>query len=148
MFSQTAEYALRAVVWLADQTESGPFGHHRIAAGTQVPATYLAKVLQELAKAGIVRSHRGVRGGFSLAQPPENLTVLDVIQAVDPIQVITTCPLKLPNHSHKLCGLHARLAVASHQFLGVLQQSTIKEMLSVPAHPHPLVDSAEEPTEA
>ena len=54
MLSQTSEYALRAVVWLADSPGSKPVGVQPIAAGTQVPASYLPKVLQGLTRAGLV----------------------------------------------------------------------------------------------
>ena len=104
MFTQTSEYALRAVAWLAGH----PGDVHttgEIAEGTQVPTSYLSKVLQTLARAGIVRSQRGLGGGFSLARTPEELTVLDVIESVDPLPRIDHCPLAVPCHEEELCSL-------------------------------------------
>jgi Rrf2 family protein len=60
-----------------------------------VPAGYLSKVLQSLGRAQLVNSQRGLHGGFTLARAPSELTVWEVIQAVDPLQRIRSCPLGL-----------------------------------------------------
>src|SRR5579871_6722562 len=80
MFSQTAEYALRAVVFLASQ-EGKPRTTQEIALATKVPIGYLSKVMQGLGRKGLVHSQRGLHGGFTLARSAEELTVLDIIQA-------------------------------------------------------------------
>ena len=108
MFSQTVEYALRAVVHLADKSPEGQTTS-QIAAVTQVPPAYLSKVLQGLRNHGIVNAQRGVGGGIRLAKAPEELTILDVVNAVEPIQRIETCPLKLASHGKNLCPLHTRM---------------------------------------
>ena len=96
MFTQTVEYALRAVVHLAAQGPSA-CTTEQIAKATKVPQAYLSKVLQALSRAGIVRSQRGIGGGVALAKTPEELTILEVVNAVDPIRRITKCPLGLPD---------------------------------------------------
>lgn len=73
MISQTAEYALRAIVYLAMNPDSA-FTTQQISATTKVPAAYLSKVLQSLAKAGLVKSQRGLGGGFVLTKSPENIS--------------------------------------------------------------------------
>jgi Rrf2 family protein len=78
MLSTTAEYALRAVVWLAAQDASACTAE-QVSRATEVPGPYLSKVLQTLGKAGIVRSQRGLGGGFALNVEPERITVLQVI---------------------------------------------------------------------
>ena len=141
MFSQTQEYALRAVVWLAQHPDSGPVGHQRIAEDTTVPASYLSKVLQALARAGVVNSKRGIGGGFQLARDPDELTVLEVVNAVDPLRRITTCPLGLKTHQHKLCPMHHRLDEALGLVEEALGNSIISELLSAPDRPIPLVET-------
>ncbi|MEN0111603.1 MAG: Rrf2 family transcriptional regulator [Planctomycetota bacterium] len=106
--SQTAEYALRAVVWLA-QKPGQPQTTQQLADGTLVSASYLPKVLQPLGRAGILTSQRGVNGGYTLDRDPTELTALEVINCVDPIQRITRCPLKLAGHAGMLCPLHRML---------------------------------------
>src|SRR5688500_1853281 len=89
MFSQTAEYALRVIAHLAG-TGAEPATIRQVAAATRVPEGYLAKVLQCLSRAGLVHSQRGPHGGSVLARAAEQITLYDVIQAVDPIPRITT----------------------------------------------------------
>ena len=127
MISQTAEYALRAAVFLA--AEGGAARTvQQIAAVTKVPAGYLSKVMQGLSRAGIVHSQRGLHGGFTLLIPPEKLTVLDVVQAVDPIRRIRSCPLGLTGHI-SLCPLHRRLDQALLSVEEALRKSTLAELL-------------------
>ncbi len=130
MFTQTAEYALRAVVYLASEGRASRTVRE-IAAVTRVPAGYLSKVLQALGRARLVRSQRGLRGGFALAVPPEKLTVYDVVQAVDPIRRIRSCPLGLKGHVN-LCPLHRRLDAAIATVERALQQSTVAELIAEP----------------
>src|SRR5688500_18425259 len=83
MISQTAEYALRAIVFLA-RRPGGAHNVEEIAGATKSPADYLSKILRQLARAGFVRGQRGLNGGFSLARPAHEISVLDVVHAVDP----------------------------------------------------------------
>lgn len=138
MFSQTSEYALRAVVWLAGQPAGAIYGARVIAEETQVPASYLAKIMQQLVQAELVSSHRGVAGGFRLESAPDELRVLDVVNAVDPITKFTTCPLKLRNHAKRRCSMHARLNHAIEDVETALAASTIADILSDDSRPRPL----------
>ncbi|HEX7376156.1 MAG TPA: Rrf2 family transcriptional regulator [Pirellulales bacterium] len=130
MISQTAEYALRAIIHLADRNDA-PQTTQQIAEVTCVPAGYLAKVMQGLSRAGLVRAQRGLHGGFTLAVSAETLTVLDVVQAVDPIDRITHCPLGIEGHQ-TLCPLHSRLDNAAAMVEKALGASTIAELLLEP----------------
>src|SRR5438045_8564292 len=95
MFSQTTEYALRAMVHLAANTDQ-PQTNLQIARATRVPPPYLSKVMQNLTRAGLVHPQRGLPGGFTLSRPPDRLTIYDVVQAVDPIRRIDVWPLAPP----------------------------------------------------
>jgi len=108
VISQTTEYALRAVVWLAANPEK-PLTAQQIAEATRVPAGYLAKVLQGLSRAGLLHSQRGLGGGFTLARAPSSLTMWEVVQAVDPLKRIHECPLGFEAHGATLCPLHRQL---------------------------------------
>lgn len=139
MFSQTAEYALRVVAYLA--AAGGKAATTReIAAGTRVPVGYLAKVLQSLSKAGLVRSQRGPNGGSVLARPAEGMTIYDVVQAVDPIRRITSCPLGLKSHGAALCPVHRRLDDALALVEQAFRSSTIAGLLAEPSRSKPLCD--------
>jgi len=131
MFSHTAEYALRAVVFLAEG-KNGRYTTQTIAAATRIPPRYLAKVLHNLARAGVLRGQRGLNGGFSLARDAALITVLDVVQAVEPVRRIHTCPLDLEAHRSRLCPLHTRLDESLALIEENLRKSTIAELLTRP----------------
>ncbi len=139
MFSNTVEYALRAVVHLAYEAPDARTTA-QIAEATQVPKDYLSKILQGLAKKGIVSTQRGIGGGVSLARDPAELTILDVVNAVEPIERITTCPLGLKTHGVRLCPLHRRvddaLALVEKAFGG----TTLAEVLAEPSESVPLCE--------
>lgn len=139
MFSQTVEYALRAVVYLA-QNREGASATEQVAEATKVPPAYLAKVMQGLVRGGIVVSRRGVGGGVALARKPEELTILEVVNAVDPIVRIRTCPLELSTHGSNLCPLHRRLDNALAMVEEAFRATTLAEVLSIPGESVPLCD--------
>ena len=127
MLSQTTEYALRIVVYLAS-LDGKPATISQIAAATQTPQGYLAKVLRNLALAELVRSQRGLGGGSVLARPAKSISVLDVVQAVDPIRRITKCPLNIKSHAANLCPLHRRLDDAIAMVEKAFARSSIAEL--------------------
>jgi Rrf2 family transcriptional regulator, nitric oxide-sensitive transcriptional repressor len=137
MISQTAEYALRAIVFLAVDEHNAQVTQE-IARRTHVPAGYLSKVLQSLSRAGLVTSQRGLGGGFALAKPPKEITIYEVIQAVDPVQRIRACPLKLVAHNVHLCPLHKRLDQAMALVEKSFRESTVAKMLTTPGKSRPL----------
>jgi Rrf2 family protein len=85
MISQTVEYALRAIVMIAQQ-DGRPCTAKEISATTQVPGPYLSKLMQGLVRGGIVKSQRGLHGGFTLVKDPKQLTLWEVVDVVDPVQ--------------------------------------------------------------
>jgi Rrf2 family protein len=139
MFSQTVEYALRAVVHLADQSPS-PQTTDQIATATLVPKAYLSKVIQGLCRANIVHSKRGLGGGIALVKSPSELTILDVVNAVEPIARIRQCPLGLKTHGVRLCPLHKRMDNALASVEAAFRQTTLAEVLAEPTNSHPLCE--------
>ena len=127
MLSKTAEYALRAIACMGgrDQALSSA---DVLAEKTKVPRRYLHRVLQDLAVAGLVNSRPGPGGGYELARSVAEITILDVVNAVSPLERIRSCPLGLETHT-MLCPLHAELdrayAATEAAFAGV----TIKDVL-------------------
>jgi Rrf2 family nitric oxide-sensitive transcriptional repressor len=146
MISQTAEYALRAVVHLASADKA--LTTERIAEGTSVPAGYLAKIMQALARAGHIKSQRGLHGGFTLLSDPKVLSVYDIIQIFDPIVRLDGCPLGISEHGTNLCPLHRaldnQLASMERTFKGMTIRGLLNDRKnpSVPLCPFPRVASA------
>jgi Rrf2 family transcriptional regulator, nitric oxide-sensitive transcriptional repressor len=127
LITQTVEYALRAAVWLADQQASRTT--QQIAEATQVPPSYLSKVLQGLARAGIVQGQRGLGGGFTLARSPAKITILEVVEAVEPIGRIERCPLGIPSHV-RLCPLHRKLDDALAHVARAFASTTLADLIA------------------
>ena len=131
MISQTAEYALRAIVFLGHQAGE-PCTTAQLADEIDAPPSYLAKVMKGLTRAGIVGSQRGIHGGFMLARDPEDMTVLEVVNAVDVFHRIPQCPLGQPAHTSGLCPLHRRMDNVMAAAEKALEQTTIGEVLDEP----------------
>ena len=132
MFSQTTDYALRAVSYLAncaDHASTIPLMAEAIA----VNVPYLRKVVAKLSDAEIVESHRGKGGGVHLAVDPQELTLLEVVNAVSPVERITSCPLGQPDHV-KLCALHTELDEMIGQIEQLLASRTIGQLLTQRRH--------------
>jgi Rrf2 family protein len=127
MISQTAEYALRAMVALA--TSRNALTSREIADDAKVPLDYLAKVLRLLARAGLVHAQRGRGGGFQSTRPTNQLTVLEVVSAVDPVQRIKTCPLGLAAHGENLCPLHRAIDDAARSVEEAFRATTIHSLI-------------------
>jgi len=105
-----------------------------------VPEGYLSKVLQALGRGGIVTAQRGLHGGFVLDPAPEQLTIYDVVSAVDTVQRIRSCPLGIESHGARLCAVHRRLDDALALVEGVFRNSTIAELLAEPTDSTPLCE--------
>jgi Rrf2 family protein len=136
MFSQTVEYALRAIVYLAG--EGAARTTQQIATVTKVPPAYLAKVLQNLSRHDLVRSQRGLHGGFALGRSATDLTIWEIVQAVEPIRRYQECPLELEAHRGKLCPLHKKLDDALADIERAFRESTIADILAEPTTSKPL----------
>jgi Rrf2 family protein len=139
MLSQTVEYALRTAVHLAASAPASSTTA-QLAEATKVPPAYLSKVVQCLVRAGIVHSQRGSGGGVSFAADAQSLTVLDIVNMVEPLQRIRSCPLGLATHGKKLCPLHRRLDAALAQMEEAFGATTLAEVLADPSYVRPLCE--------
>lgn len=144
MLSLTTEYALRAVVCLADDAPRAKTTQ-QIADASHAPAGYLSKVMQMLGRAGIVTSQRGMGGGFVLARDAADITVEAVVSAVDPLPRIRACPLGYAHPDGGLCALHCRLDSAMEHMEDAFRAHTIAEMLIAENGALPMRDHAGPP---
>jgi Rrf2 family protein len=141
MISQTVEYALRAIVTIAQQ-DGRACTSKEISATTQVPAPYLSKLMQGLVRGGIVRSQRGLHGGFVLTRDPKELTLWEVVDVVEPFQRIRSCPLGIASHAGTLCPLHRSLDNVMATTERMFREMTVAQMLAQPGTVSPLCDSS------
>ena len=140
MLSKTADYALRTVAALAGSAESAQSAD-ALSEQTKVPRRYLHKGLQDLVVAELVRSRPGPGGGYSLALSPDKISILDVVNAVAPLERIRHCPLGLPSHT-SLCPLHRELDKAYAATELAFSRVTIGELLRSATGIVPLCDVA------
>ena len=130
MIPRTAEYAIRAVVFLASRHEQA-FPSHDIAKATGVPPGYMSKVLHALAKVGFVSSQRGAGGGYVLTANPGRLTLLEILIAMDP----TFEPMRgsadkvEANLDEEPPTMRVRLGRAVSQLFAVLDTTTIADVV-------------------
>ena len=107
IYSRSAEYAVRAVTHLAGLAPLEFAMAKTIAKETGVPAHFLAKLLQDLARDGFLKSSKGPGGGFRLAQAAEEISLLRIVEAVDGAGRYDRCPAGLERCDDKaLCGMH------------------------------------------
>ena len=137
MLSQTVEYALRAIVWLASKHPDAQTSD-QLAEVTHVPLAYLPKVMLGLNRSGLINSQRGPKGGFRLTRDPGDITLLDIVNAVEPIPRISECPLKIKSHNGILCPLHQHLDNAYAMVEEAFGSTTLTDILSETTNSIPL----------
>lgn len=140
MFSQTTEYALRAMAVLALSPDE------RVASGalaerTQAPIDYLSKVLQSLAGAGLIEGRRGVGGGYRVSRPPQDIQLLDIIRAVGTLDPIRECPLGLKSHGANLCPLHRKMDEAIRTLIDQFSGISLADLMHQPGASTPLCEA-------
>ena len=138
MLSKTAEYALRTMACLAGEAERAKSADV-LCEQTKVPRRYLHKVLQDLVRADLVYSRSGPGGGYSLAREADAITILDVVNAVAPLERIRHCPLGLPSHT-SLCPLHKELDMAYAATEAAFARVTMGQLLRSDSRIIPLCD--------
>ncbi|MBC7390863.1 MAG: Rrf2 family transcriptional regulator [Opitutaceae bacterium] len=129
IFSKTCEYAMRAVFFIAHRTTSGErVGIKEIANGINSPEHFLAKILQDLSKRGLVQSAKGPKGGFYMDKVTLNRRLSEVVEAVDGNGIFTGCGLGLSHCSESNpCPLHHEFKGIRNQIHEMLLKTTIEE---------------------
>lgn len=130
--TDSGKYAIRAMAYIAareDPTE--PISAAEVAEAESIPPYYLAKVLQDLARAGILSSVRGRGGGFKMLREPEEIPVMEILQAVENIKKLTTeCVLGLDECSEEApCALHTTWKAFRDRLLGRLDDMTVADLV-------------------
>lgn len=132
MLSQTAEYALRAVLTIAAEPGGGSVGAARLASLLDIPQNYLAKTLHQLARAGVLESTRGKLGGFRLARAPDRIPLLDIVALFDNIVGRRTCLMGRPVCSDQNgCAAHERWKAVSEATADFFSSTTVASLVGV-----------------
>jgi Rrf2 family transcriptional regulator, nitric oxide-sensitive transcriptional repressor len=139
MISQTMEYALRAAVYLA-KVPNTPRTSEQIANATRVPQAYLSKIMQQLGEAGIVCGQRGLGGGFRLLKRPEEISLLEVVSAIELLQRFRACASGAVSPMSKLCSLHHWLDGTLANVEAAFAETTLGDIVSESKGRVPLCD--------
>ncbi|MGH9320433.1 MAG: RrF2 family transcriptional regulator [Vicinamibacteria bacterium] len=127
--SKKVDYALTALIHLAHQGEGSSWSAREIAKGYGLPPDLLAKILQKLAREGLVVSHQGTKGGYSLGRPADRIQVVSVIEAVDGPLSLTQCFTDEGTcDQFDTCNVKSPLQRLNDQVLAMLSQVTIAGM--------------------
>jgi len=130
VLSRSSEYAIRALTYLAQHPQAKLHLAREIAEELGLPAPFLGKVLQPLVAKGLIKSQRGRSGGFSLARPPAQVRLIDIVEAEEKIARENTCLLGQRTCSDETaCPMHEYWQQASDQFRGRLVQTTLADLL-------------------
>lgn len=127
--TRKGEYAIRGIVYLAGKPMDKVCLLSEIAAAVDVPPTFLAKIFQQFSKIGLVKSFRGTGGGFMLGHPPENITLLEVVEAVEGPIISNRCVVT-PSECGRsgFCNVHPVWMRVQNQVRGVLDGVTLKDL--------------------
>ena len=129
LFSKTTGYAIRALVYLAKQTDSQLCGLQEIAEHENIPSAYLGKILGDLRKHQLLHSVKGIHGGYELAQPADSITLWDICQILEPVPDCNQCILGLSSCENKCpCVLHESWVPLREDFVNLLQTKTIAQI--------------------
>ena len=129
VYSRSAEYAIRAFVYLAD-VPKGEFAMVKnIAADSDIPTHFLAKILQQLVRQGFLRSSKGPRGGFALSKPARDITLVQIIESIDGLAEYDRCPGGVAVCDDEApCGMHDSWAKLRSRIMKYLEQTTIADI--------------------
>lgn len=139
LYGSAAEYGLHCLLHLAGPPDGGAPSSADMAAFQGISPSYVAKLFTQLEKAGIVDSAEGIGGGYRLARPPEEITVLEVVDAVEGGKSLFKCreirrncilygDAPPPSATRGLCGIHALMREAEQRMRSVLGERTLADL--------------------
>ena len=129
ILSRTSQYAVQALIYMATQSSATPVLNKDIAARLGVPAPYLAKILQGLAKGNLLTSSRGRLGGFCLREEGNKITLMQILQLTEGPAFTESCLLGLKKCSDETaCPLHSRWVPVKIKIIDMLQDTTLGKL--------------------
>ena len=129
IYSRSAEYAIRAFVYLADVPDGKYAMVKNIAKECGIPTHFLAKILQQLARKNFLRSSKGPTGGFALRRPPGDINLLEIVDNIDGLSEYHRCPSGMEDCSDDApCGMHDSWKELRARILEYLEDTTIADL--------------------
>jgi Rrf2 family protein len=129
ILSRTSQYAVQALIYMATQPLGTPILNKDIAAKLNVPAPYLAKILQSLAKGNLLYSFRGRLGGFCLKEEGPKTTLMDILLLTEGPAFTQSCLLGLKKCSDETaCPVHFRWQPVKEKIISLLRETTLDKL--------------------
>jgi Rrf2 family protein len=127
-FSKACELGIQAVLFLSIK-ESGIYNAEQVSKELKVPKEFVSKVLQILTESGITRSKKGKNGGFYLGKEPRNIKLIDIVEAIDGLDVFKSCVLGFPGCSHETpCPVHDQWGKLREEAYKMLSEETLEHL--------------------
>lgn len=143
LFSSASEYGIRTMLYLASQSQIRPTLIREIAQNLQIPFSFLAKIVQTLTRRGLLTSQKGPGGGVALARPAEEITLLQVLEAINGLDLTWRCVLGMPRcaESGLHCPLHEQWKIIRDGIVSMLNNQSIAQWAEQWKVPHPSAPS-------
>ena len=142
LYSRPCEYALRALTYLSSKDAKELSRVHEIAESEDLPAPFLAKLLQQLARTGVLISVKGPKGGFGLARRPEEISLIEIVSAVDGTESFHRCAVGLAECSDTSpCPLHDTWKPLRTRITDYLAEQTLADLASALARKKQLIQA-------
>ena len=127
--TRSGEYGLKGLLFLAKQPPDTVSLVTVVSRNQKVPEKFLAKIFQRLSKAGLLRSIRGANGGFTLGRPAREITMREVIEAIEGPIALNRCLVRKGEcDEEKTCPFHGVFERAQEGFLAVLERTTMEDL--------------------
>lgn len=129
--SQSCDYAIQGLIYLATKQQQKPIAVDEVASARSIPKHYLSKIFQLLMRYGLISSYRGIGGGYILARPADEITIRQVLEAVEGPLVVSQC---ITPAGCRTCKQHDNCSVRTFWYgmrntlLKMLEGSTIQDM--------------------
>ena len=129
MISRSAGYAVQALTYLAAQPPGKLTGAREVAGATQIPMPFLWKILRHLSREKLLRSFKGVKGGYELARPARRITIQEIIAVTPDSELATSCVLGLAEcNDHQPCALHGAWKDVRNEMRKTLVKTTLADL--------------------
>lgn len=135
IFSKTCELGLQAVLFLSIKKEKRIFTAAEVSKELKVPKEYVSKVMQILTESGIIGSKKGKNGGFYLAKSPGNIKLIDIVEAIDGLEIFSNCVLGFPGcSSDNPCPVHEKWGRLRDDAYKMLSTETLEQLKEKTLH--------------
>ncbi len=128
LFSNACEYGIRAMLYLALQETDRPVQVKQIAKALHIPLPFLSKIVHSLSRNNLIQSHKGPGGGVTLAHSAASITLLQVVEVIDGLDIFTACAIGIPHCSDDFpCPLHEQWGTIRQNIHAMLTSRTLEQ---------------------